>query len=240
VSTVERSMCIPVLDAKLRAEFIVPDEACGLVAMTHASRSDLSSPLSRMAERELHGARIGTVLVNLLTQGEENEDEVTGQLRLNVKRLAHRIVAMTDWLLERTDLGVGLAGTDTCAAAALIAAASRPREVRAVVSLGGRPDLADDFLRSAYQPTLLIMGTDDGYVADSNRKASTQLPGVTRLEVVAGSIRRPYDTKSLLEPVRLATDWFIEYLTLNDSSRQRQNAGADRPHVSVPQRLDAT
>jgi putative phosphoribosyl transferase len=213
VSTVEQTIHIPAPDVKLRAEVIVPDGAHGLVAMTHASSSDLSSPLSRMAVRELHGARIGTVLVHLLTLGEEKEDEVTGQLRLNVRRLAHRIVAITDWLVERTDLGIGLVGTDSCAAAALVAAANRPRAVRAVVSHSGRPDLADDFVRTVYQPTLLVMGMDDGDVVDSNRKALAKLPGRTRLEVVAGSIRRPYDPKSVLEPARLATDWFIEYLT---------------------------
>jgi putative phosphoribosyl transferase len=234
VSTVEQSIDIPVLDVKLRAEVIIPDEAYGLVAMTHASSSDLRSPLTRMAVRELHGARIGSVLVNLLTLGEEKEDEVTGQVRLNVTRLAHRIVALTDWLLERTDLGVGLVGTDTGAAAALVAAANRPRAVRAVVSHGGRPDLADDYLRTVYQPTLLVMGRDDGYVVDLNRKALAKLPGRTRLEVVTGSVRRPYDSKSLLEPVRLATDWFIEYLTPMPRVRDRTTDALDgRPAGSV-------
>jgi putative phosphoribosyl transferase len=222
VSTVEQSIHIPVPGVELRAEVSVPDDARGLVAMTHASTSDLSSPLSRMAAHELHGAQIGTVLVHLLTLGEEKEDEVTGQLRLDVKRLAHRIVPMTDWLLDRTGLGVGLAGTDTCAAAALVAAANRPRAVQAVVSHSGRPDLADDFLQTVYQPTLLLVtGTDDGCVVDANRKALAKLPGRSRLEVVAGPIRRPHDPKSLLEPVRLATNWFIDYLTPMPRGRVR-------------------
>lgn len=213
MSAVEQSIRIPALDVKLRAKVMVPDAVRGLVVLTHTSSSGLNSQLSRLTVRELHSARIGTVLVHLLTLSEENDDEVTGQHRLNVKRLAHRVIAMTDWLLERADLGVGLVGTDTCAAATLVAAANRPRSVRAVVSQSGRPDLAEDFLRTVYQPTLLVVGRNEGYVVELNRKAMAKLPGRTRLEVVAGSIHQPDGPETLLEPVRLATDWFIEYLT---------------------------
>jgi putative phosphoribosyl transferase len=213
VSAVEQSIRIPALGVKLRAEVMVPDAVRGLVVLTHISSSDLNGPLSRLAVRELHGARIGTVLVHLLTVSEENDDRVTGQHRLDVKRLAHRIVAMTDWLLERADLGIGLVGTDTCAAAALVAAADRPRSVRAVVCQSGRPDLAEDFLRTVYQPTLLVVGKNEGYVVESNREAMAKLPGRARLEVVAGSIHQPDGHETLLDRARLATNWFIEYLT---------------------------
>jgi putative phosphoribosyl transferase len=213
VSAVEQSIRIPALGVKLRAEVMVPDAVRGLVVLTHTSSSDLNSPLSRLVVRELHSARIGTVLVDLLTLSEENDDEVTGQQRLDVKRLAHRVIAMTDWLLERADLGIGLVGTDTCAAAALVAAANRPRSVRAVVSQSGRPDLAEDFLRTVYQPTLLVVGRNEGYVVELNRKAMAKLPGRTRLEVVAGALRPHDGPETLLERVRLAADWFIEYLT---------------------------
>lgn len=217
MGAVEQSIRIPALDVNLRAEITVPDGVRGLVVLTHCSGSDLSSPLSRLACRELHSARLGTVVVDLLTLSEENDDKVTGQQRLNVKRLAHRVVALTDWLLERADLGVGaglgLVGADTCAAAALVAAANRPRAVRAVVSLSGRPDLAEDFLRTVYQPTLLVVGRNERHVVELNRKAMAKLPGRTRLTVVAGSVYQPGGTETLHEPIRLARDWLVKYLT---------------------------
>lgn len=238
MSAIEESVRIPVLGVSLSAEVMVPTEACGLVILTHNRSADLSGPLTRMALRELHGAGFGTVVVNLLTRGEEDEDEVTGQARLNVMRLARRVVSVTDWVLGRTDLGLGFIGSDTCAAAALVAAAKRPRSVRAVVSQSGRPDLADDLLRTVYQPTLLVVGRNDGDdVIELNRRAMAELPGRTRLDLVAGSIRQPCGPATLHEPVRLATGWFIKYLAAIPRVRDRTTDDLVGRPMAGPRRI---
>jgi dienelactone hydrolase len=158
---------------------------------------------------------LATVLADLLSADEERRDQLTGELRFNINLLADRVVAMTDWLVERrstADLGIGLFGASTGAGAALVAAAKRHNSVQAVVSRGGRPDLAGNFLRHVHQPTLLIVGEKDEQVIELNRKAITELRGPARLEIVPGATHLFEEPGALQHVARLATDWFLTHV----------------------------
>jgi dienelactone hydrolase len=155
---------IEVAGVVLEADIALPEPAHGLVLFAHRSGSSRHSPRNRYVADQLQRSGLGTVLVDLLTPEEEQADARTGHLRFDIGLLAVRVTALTDWLAghERTaGLGIGLFGASTGAAAALIAAAARPAHVQAVVSRGGRPDLAIDFLRLVHEPTLLIVGQRD-------------------------------------------------------------------------------
>jgi pimeloyl-ACP methyl ester carboxylesterase len=142
-------------------------------------------------------------------------DARTGQLRFDIGLLATRVVALVDWATrydQTAGLPVGLFGASTGAAAALVAAAERPNAVEAVVSRGGRPDLAGDFLRAVRQPTLLIVGGRDAQVIELNRQAMSQLAGEVRLEIVPGATRLFEEPDALEQVARLARDWFVRYV----------------------------
>jgi pimeloyl-ACP methyl ester carboxylesterase len=155
------------------------------------------------------------VLVDLLTRDEEQRDALTGESRFDIALLTGRLLGVTDWLVEHeptTGLGVGLFGASTGAAAALVAAASRPISVQAVVSRGGRPDLAGEALAEVFQPTLLIVGGLDDVVIELNRRALRMLPGEKRLEIVPGATHLFEEPGTLEQVSRLARDWFVRYL----------------------------
>jgi pimeloyl-ACP methyl ester carboxylesterase len=156
---------------------------------------------------ELQRAGLGTVLVDLLTPAEERTDAITGELRFDIGLLATRLTAMVDWLLEHdltAGVGIGLFGASTGAAAALVTAAARPDPVDAIVSRGGRPDLAGPSLRSVRQPTLLIVGERDPVVLDLNGRAMEELAGEARLEVVPGATHLFEEPGALEQVARLA------------------------------------
>jgi pimeloyl-ACP methyl ester carboxylesterase len=186
------------------------------VLFAHGSGSSRHSPRNRAVAADLQGAGLATVLVDLLTPEEERLDARDGHLRFDINLLAARLIALTDWLGQNrttADLGVGLFGASTGAAAALIAAASRPETVQAVVSRGGRPDLAGEFLRLVRQPTLVIVGGNDPTVSQLNRQAIAKLSGPTRLEVVPGASHLFEEPGALELVARLARDWFLPHLT---------------------------
>jgi pimeloyl-ACP methyl ester carboxylesterase len=186
------------------------------VLFAHGSGSSRHSPRNRAVAADLQGAGLATVLVDLLTPEEERLDARDGHLRFDINLLAARLIALTDWLGQNrttADLGVGLFGASTGAAAALIAAASRPETVQAVVSRGGRPDLAGEFLRLVRQPTLVIVGGNDPTVSQLNRQAIAKLSGPTRLEVVPGASHLFEEPGALELVARLARDWFLAHLT---------------------------
>jgi pimeloyl-ACP methyl ester carboxylesterase len=176
---------------------------------------------------ELQRAGLATVLADLLTPYEEQIDARTAELRFDIGLLATRLAALTDWVTghEATaGLAVGLFGASTGAAAALVAAAQRPSAVAAVVSRGGRPDLAGDFLPAVRQPTLLIVGERDKVVLDLNRRAMERLGGPeaplkapgksqVRLEIVPGATHLFEEPGALEQVARLARDWFVTYLS---------------------------
>jgi pimeloyl-ACP methyl ester carboxylesterase len=206
---------IPAAGVLLDADVDVPEAARGVVLFVHGSGSGRHSPRNRYVAGELQKAGLATVLVDLLTPGEERIDARTAELRFDIGLLAQRVIALTDWLAEHeptTGLGVGLFGASTGAAAALVGAASRPDRVEAVVSRGGRPDLAGDFLSRVRQPTLLIVGERDEVVIELNRRAMEQLAGEARLEIVPGATHLFEEPGALEEVARLARDWFVRHL----------------------------
>jgi dienelactone hydrolase len=206
---------IPAGDVKLQATFTHPDGARGVVAFAHGSGSGRHSPRNRSVAAVLNDAGFGTALADLLTEEEERVDLHTGQLRFDIDLLATRVTAVVDWLGTRDDtasLPVGLFGASTGAAAALVAAAARPEVVRAVVSRGGRPDLAGNALPRVTAPTLLIVGGRDEVVLEVNREAYERLPSEKRLEVVPGATHLFEEPGTLERVAELATQWFSSHL----------------------------
>jgi pimeloyl-ACP methyl ester carboxylesterase len=215
MSAVQQSIQIPAAGVSLEVDIMVPDPARGLVLFAHGSGSSRHSPRNRLIAQDLQDAGLATALIDLLTAREEQRDYLSGELRFNIPLLAVRVVALTDWVVEHeptSGLGVGLFGASTGAAAALVAAAHRPDSVQAVVSRGGRPDLAGDFLRMVHQPTLLIVGGNDPEVIELNRKAMTELRGPKRLEIVPGATHLFEEPGTLQQVARLAKDWFLQHL----------------------------
>jgi putative phosphoribosyl transferase len=216
VPVVQQTLQIPAAGVTLAADLARPEQPHGLVLFAHGSGSSRHSPRNRAVAADLQGAGLATVLVDLLTPEEERLDARDGHLRFDINLLAARLIALTDWLGQNrttADLGVGLFGASTGAAAALIAAASRPETVQAVVSRGGRPDLAGEFLRLVRQPTLVIVGGNDPTVSQLNRQAIAKLSGPTRLEVVPGASHLFEEPGALELVARLARDWFLAHLT---------------------------
>ena len=215
VAAVERTIEIPVGRVRLPADVVAPPRARGVVLFAHGSGSGRHSPRNREVAAQLQGAGLATVLVDLLTDEEERIDSRTAELRFDIDLLGARVGALTDWLVDHEPsrgLAVGLFGASTGAAAALVAAAQRPDLVAAVVSRGGRPDLAGDALRSVRQPTLLVVGGRDDLVLELNRRAGQALAGESRLEVVPGASHLFAEPGALEEVARLAADWFVRHL----------------------------
>jgi len=213
---IEESLPVPVAGVALAADVAVPESPQGVVLFAHGSGSSRHSPRNRYVAGELQRAGLATVLADLLTPHEEQLDARTGELRFDIGLLAMRLGALTDWVTghEATaGLAVGLFGASTGAAAALVAAAQRPSAVAAVVSRGGRPDLAGEFLPAVRQPSLLIVGERDKVVLELNRRAMTQLGGETRLEIVPGATHLFEEPGALEQVARLARDWFVTYLS---------------------------
>jgi putative phosphoribosyl transferase len=213
--TVTQSLRIPAGQLELQADLAVPPRPRGLVVFAHGSGSSRFSPRNRYVAEELQTAGLGTVLVDLLTPAEERVDVVTAELRFDVDLLATRLVAVTEWLRTRdiaANMNIGLFGASTGAGAALIAAARQPDTVAAVVSRGGRPDLAGDALRAVRQPTLLIVGGEDHVVIELNRRAMALLRGEARLEIVPGASHLFEEPGALEQVAHLAREWFVRHL----------------------------
>lgn len=204
---------------RLAADVNVPVPAAGLVLFAHGSGSSRYSPRNRHVAGVLNQAALGTVLVDLLTEQEEAIDDETAEVRFDIPLLGHRVAAITEWIGEQSDLKdlpLGYFGASTGAAAALAAAAERPRMVRAVVSRGGRPDLAGMLLAAVRAPSLFIVGENDAEVLRLNRFAISQLPGATarRLEIIPGASHLFEEPGALDRVAVLAEAWFREHLPL--------------------------
>jgi pimeloyl-ACP methyl ester carboxylesterase len=203
--------------ATLRGNLTLPREPRGLVLFAHGSGSSRHSPRNRFVAQVLQQAEFGTLLIDLLTADEERVDVSTGHLRFDIDLLAKRLVGAVDWLeacATTAALPLGLFGASTGAAAALVAAANRPGRVRAVVSRGGRPDLAGPALPRVHAPVLLIVGSDDAPVLTLNRDAEKRLAQVRpkRLIVIPGATHLFEEAGALEQVAELAAGWFTTHL----------------------------
>lgn len=213
----ESTVRVPVGNVTLGGSLTLPDAAAGVVLFAHGSGSSRFSPRNRLVAEQLWAASLGTLLMDLLTAAEEQAERFTRHLRFDINLLANRLVAATDWLTadpRTAHLPVGFFGASTGGGAALAAAAAIPERVAAVVSRGGRPDLAGSALPRVTAPTLLIVGGDDEPVIDLNRWALARLGSpVKDLVIVPGATHLFEESGTLDEVARLAADWFTCYLT---------------------------
>jgi dienelactone hydrolase len=211
----ESAVRIPAQGVLVEGDLTVPTDAAGIVVFAHGSGSGRFSPRNRAVADVLVRGGLATLLMDLLTAQEERVDLRTRHLRFDIGLLGRRVIATIDWLSTEAivkDLPVGCFGASTGAAAALIAAAERPERVRAVVSRGGRPDLAGEALRRVTAPTLLIVGGNDPEVLKLNRLALAALAGEARLEVVPGATHLFEEPGALERVAVLARDWFLRHL----------------------------
>lgn len=193
----------------------VPPRASGIVIFAHGSGSSRFSRRNRAVAGVLEAGGFATLLLDLLTPEEEAVDEQTGEYRFDIDLLGRRVIEATDWVKPRPDLHrlpIAFFGASTGAAAALIAAAARPEVTRAVISRGGRPDLADEALPRVKAPTLLIVGGDDTPVIELNREAMQRMRAPVELEIIPGATHLFEEPGALDEVARLATNWCRRHL----------------------------
>lgn len=211
----ERKVRVSAGPVTLEGSLGIPNSAGGVVLFAHGSGSGRHSPRNRYVARVLREANLATLLIDLLTEDEEEVDLRTTRLRFDIGLLARRLVGATDWLVQNPDTEqqrIGYFGASTGAGAALVAAAERPDEVGAIVSRGGRPDLAGDALPLVKAPTLLIVGGNDEPVIGMNEEALARMRAVKRLQIVPGASHLFEEPGALEEVARLATVWFARHL----------------------------
>lgn len=193
----------------------IPTAATGVVVFAHGSGSSRHSPRNRYVADILNEAGLATLLIDLLNADEQEADLQTGQLRFDIGFLATRLIAITQWLREQPQvagLKIGYFGASTGAGAALVAAAELPRLIHAVVSRGGRPDLAGSALEYVEAPTLAIVGGHDPQVLELNRQALAKMHAVKSLEVIPGASHLFEEPGALEKVAKLARTWFAEEL----------------------------
>jgi putative phosphoribosyl transferase len=206
---------IPVKNATVEGTLSIPSDAKCLVLFAHGSGSSRFSSRNRFVAEELNKAKIGTLLFDLLTKEEEKEDLLTAEYRFNIDLLAMRLIGATERLKKNSqtkNMAFGYFGASTGAAAALIAAARLPNYIGAVVSRGGRPDLAANYLHSVKAPTLLLVGGLDAVVIDLNKQAMEQISAERKLITIPGATHLFEETGKLEEVAKLSKDWFLRYL----------------------------
>jgi putative phosphoribosyl transferase len=211
----ERTVEIAAGRVRLEGTLGVPANARGIVLFAHGSGSSRFSSRNRYVARVLRDAALGTLLLDLLSSREEEVDDVTREHRFDIAMLADRLVAAVDWLAaepESERLAVGLFGASTGGGAALVAASKRPARVHAVVSRGGRPDLAGDALAVVRCPTLLVVGGADDVVLELNEAARAQMHAGVRLVTLPGATHLFEEPGALETVAALARDWFLEHL----------------------------
>ncbi len=210
-TTIFRDVNVPLGQISLRGKLDVPAKASSVVLFAHGSGSSRLSPRNQFVAEVIRKAGLGTLLFDLLTPDEEAIDAQTRHLRFDITMLARRLAAATEWIKNREEtshLRIGYFGASTGAAAALIAAAEFGNGLRAVVSRGGRPDLAGEALPRVTAPTLLIVGGLDEVVIRLNEEALAQLRCVKKLKIVPGATHLFEEPGTLEEVARLAADWF--------------------------------
>jgi dienelactone hydrolase len=220
---VRRGVLIAAGGVELQGDLQMPPAPRGLVLFAHGSGSSRKSPRNCFVADVLVRAGIATLLFDLLTEGEERIDLRTRELRFDIRLLTSRLAGATAWVSrqkELQELPLGYFGASTGAAAALAASCQRP-EVTAVVSRGGRPDLAGAVLRDVTAATLLVVGGEDRQVIELNRQALAQLPGEARLEIVPGASHLFEESDTLAQAADLAARWFVEHFPLQAAMARR-------------------
>lgn len=209
--------------ATLDGSLTIADRATALVLFAHGSGSSRHSPRNQFVARTLNDARLATLLFDLLTPEEEAIDLRTREHRFNIRLLAQRLVHATKWAQhqEQTrDLRIGYFGSSTGGGAALVAAAGIPQDVGAVVSRGGRPDLAGDGLLKVKAPTLLIVGGKDDIVIELNEQARDRMRGEVKLEIVPDATHLFEEPGTLEKVAQLASDWFVNHMGAGRAGRE--------------------
>ena len=209
--------------AVLCGNLTIPENAAALVLFAHGSGSSRHSPRNQFVARTLKDAGLATLLFDLLTPEEEAIDMHTRELRFNIGLLAERLVDATRWAKQQDrtrDLRLGYFGSSTGAGAALVAAAEIPKDVGAVVSRGGRPDIACDALPKVQAPTLLIVGGNDDIVIELNEMARDQMRCEVKLEIVPGATHLFEEPGALEKVARLASEWFVKHLGVGSANRR--------------------
>ncbi|MFI6259243.1 dienelactone hydrolase family protein [Micromonospora zamorensis] len=210
------TVAIPVGDAQLPADLMLPAQPVGVVLFAHGSGSSRHSPRNVAVARALNGRGLGTVLVDLLTPTEDEVDARTAELRFDIGLLASRLAGIVDWLAVQRpagDVPIGLFGASTGAAAALVAASSRADRVGAVVSRGGRPDLAEEALAQVRTPTLLLVGGLDEEVITLNERALAEMGEIGELRVIPGATHLFEEPGTLEQVADQAGTWFTTHLS---------------------------
>jgi len=208
-------MKIPVGEIVVEGTLTLPPGPKSVVLFAHGSGSSRFSTRNQYVAKEFNKATIGTLLFDLLTQEEEETDIVTAEYRFNIPLLADRLIGATEWLKndpKTKRLAFGYFGASTGAAAALIAAAKFPSEISAVVSRGGRPDLAGKYLPNVVAPTLLLVGGLDSEVIDLNRQAMNQMTAEKKMVIIPGATHLFEEQGTLEEVAKVSIDWFLKYL----------------------------
>ena len=225
----QRSVSVDAGPVTLQGDLTLPESARAVVLFAHGSGSGRFSPRNRYVAELLNQAGLATLLVDLLTAEEEAIDMRTAHLRFDIGLLADRLIGATRWLKREPatrDLHIGYFGASTGAGAALVAAAELPDAIGAIVSRGGRPDLAGDALPRVSAPTLLIVGGNDPEVLELNRLALAQMRCERQLVVIPRATHLFEEPGTLNEAARLARDWFLRYLDPAKGDQSREGAAA--------------
>ncbi len=226
--SVERDVSINIGDVLLHGTVALPRDAAGIVLFAHGSGSSRLSPRNRYVAGVLQSQGIATLLFDLLTEKEESVDQYTGELRFDIELLGERLIGATRWVLNQPGLKrlkLGYFGASTGAAAALVAAAKLPEAISAVVSRGGRPDLAAGALGSVRAPTLLMVGGEDGPVIGMNQEAMAKMRHAEKqLLIIPGATHLFEEPGKLEEVARVAAEWFTRYLGSAEKSEATASA----------------
>lgn len=224
VHTTSTEVRIPCGTVTLPGALVIPPGANGVVVFAHGSGSSRHSPRNQLVARVIRKSGNGTLLFDLLTAEEEIQDNVTGRLRFDIAMLARRLAEVTRWLNAQAvvkNLGIGYFGSSTGSAAALIAAAESGEQIDAIVSRGGRPDLAGDALRRVQPPTLFIVGGYDYPVLQLNQQAFGEIRCQKQLRIIPGATHLFQESGALEAVACLAADWFRQYLHKSHTPDER-------------------
>jgi len=211
-----KDITININNISLEGILSIPEKAQGIVLFAHGSGSSRHSPRNTYVAESLNNVGLATLLFDLLTAEEEAVDIHTREFRFDINLLTERLKVTTDWVIqnpETQDLHIGYFGSSTGAASALVAASQRQDIIKAIVSRGGRPDLAGVALAEVKAPTLLIVGGNDFAVIDMNQEAMAQMHSKTKLEIISGATHLFEEPGTLDEVINHAAAWFTKYLT---------------------------